>query len=337
MALVVISPFSTYAIGQSITDNTQIAAALEYYPEKVVQVGTPISPLPVALYSSGNIYGTIGPFHRNPLGVSVVIYVDGSTTPFGTVTADINGNWTISSSGLSAGSHTVNVKIDLSSSAISTIAPTLGTLTLSASTVASGSSQGTVIGNLVGTTTGSTVAITAQSNAGALQIVSTGGGWQIQVGASLPSGVNSLTFSVQETLSGAIGNPNTTAGIAVSETVTLQTLTLSANAFIVAASPGTVIGTVLGTSAGSTLAISAQSNAGALALTGPVSNVWTLTVGASAPGSPTSLTLSLQETLAGAIGSPKTTAGIAVSEVASGGNAMFNNASYSALIAAVAA
>src|ERR1017187_8578176 len=119
MSLVVTSPFQNYVVVQSITDPTTVATVLETFPENVVQLGTPISPIPIAIYNAGNLFGTIGPFVNFPLGATVVNYLDGSTTPLGAASADINGNWLIQTSSLSPGAHTIDVKIDLGTAPIS--------------------------------------------------------------------------------------------------------------------------------------------------------------------------------------------------------------------------
>lgn len=92
---------------------------------------------------------------------------------------------------------------------------TLRPLSLGANTFAAGAAQGTFIGNILGTTPGSTLAISSQSNAGALQVANVGGNWQLQVGPSAPASANSLTVTLQEALSGAINSPNTSGLLGV--------------------------------------------------------------------------------------------------------------------------
>lgn len=101
--------------------------------------------------------------------------------------------------------------------------------------------------------------------------------------------------------------------------VILQTLSLSANNFTVGNAQGTIIGNVLNTTAGSTLAFNSLSVANSLQLAN-VGGTWQIQVGSSAPGSPSTLTFNLIETLAGAGNTPKTTSGFTVNELASSAN-----------------
>jgi hypothetical protein len=193
---------------------------------------------------------------------------------------------------------------------------TLGPLTISNNTFVSGSSLGTVIANVIGNTPGSTVTITSLSTANAIQIVNVGGQWQLQVGSGVLTGANTYTFSLVETLSGATGSPRTTSGFSITETaIALQPLSLSGTTFTSGSGIGTLIGNIIGTSPGSTVTIGTQSTASALQVA-QVSGIWQLQVGSGALTGANTYTLSLVETLSGATGSPKTTAGLAVNETA---------------------
>jgi hypothetical protein len=112
--------------------------------------------------------------------------------------------------------------------------------------------------------------------------------------------------------------------------ITLQTLSLSANTFSSGAAQSTLIGNILNATPGSTIAVFSQSNSGALQVTGTQ-----LQVGPTPPIGANSLTVVLQETLSLATNSPNPTGPLGVTENAAG--AMFNSAAYSAYIAAVAA
>jgi hypothetical protein len=92
-------------------------------------------------------------------------------------------------------------------------APVLQSLTLSGNSFSAGAAQGTVIGTIQNTTAGSVLSLTNVSPAGALQI----SGTQLQVGPSPPGTAGTITFSIVETLTGAVNSPNTTSGLSVSE------------------------------------------------------------------------------------------------------------------------
>jgi hypothetical protein len=173
----------------------------------------------------------------------------------------------------------------------------LSTLSLSANTFISGAATGAIIGNVLGTTPGSTVTVTSQSTANAVQVALVGGVWQLQVGSGALTGPNTYTFNLVETLSGASGSPKTTRGLFVNESP----------------ATGTIIGTVLSTSPGSTVTVTSQSTANAVQVA-LVGGVWQLQVGSGALTGANTYTFSLVETLSGAGGSPKTTSGFSVTE-----------------------
>ncbi|MFZ0506585.1 MAG: hypothetical protein WAM29_00400 [Methylocella sp.] len=94
------------------------------------------------------------------------------------------------------------------------------------------------------------------------------------------------------------------------QAVTLQTLTLSDPAFHVGDPQGTVVGTILGASSGSTITFNSLEPAGALQISGT-----SLEVGPTPSGSPSTVTFNLVETLAGATNTPNQTNGFSVSEL----------------------
>jgi hypothetical protein len=112
--------------------------------------------------------------------------------------------------------------------------------------------------------------------------------------------------------------------------ITLQTLSLSANTFTSGAAQGTLIGNILNATPGSTITVFSQSNSGALQVAGTQ-----LQVGPTPPIGTNSLTVVLQETLSLATNSPNLTGPLGVTENAA--STMFSSAAYSAFIAAVAA
>ncbi|MGB6177048.1 MAG: hypothetical protein WBF43_12105, partial [Methylocella sp.] len=99
-------------------------------------------------------------------------------------------------------------------------------------------------------------------------------------------------------------------GWTIITTGTLQTLTLSDPAFHVGDPQGTVVGTILGASSGSTITFNSLSTAGALQISGTI-----LEVGPTPLGSPSTVTFNLVETLAGATNTPNQTNGFSVSEL----------------------
>ena len=90
----------------------------------------------------------------------------------------------------------------------------------------------------------------------------------------------------------------------------LQPLTLSAAAFHVGDPQGTVVGTILGASSGSTITFNSLSAAGALQIAGT-----SVQVGPTPSGSPSTVTFNLVETLTGATNTPNQTNGFSVSEL----------------------
>ncbi|MGA7384499.1 MAG: hypothetical protein WBW81_07355 [Methylocella sp.] len=117
---------------------------------------------------------------------------------------------------------------------------TLQTLTLSANSFTVGAAQGTLVGNVQNTAAGSAVTFSSLSVAGSLQLVNVAGTWQVQVGPSAPGSPGTLTFALVETLAGAANSPNTTSGLAVTETAAgsnpiLQLLADMSQAFPMAA------------------------------------------------------------------------------------------------------
>ncbi|MDQ6704011.1 MAG: hypothetical protein M3Z96_13470 [Pseudomonadota bacterium] len=93
----------------------------------------------------------------------------------------------------------------------------------------------------------------------------------------------------------------------------LQPLTLSSASFHAGDPQGTVVGTILEASSGSTITFNSLSRAGALQIAGT-----SLQVGPTPSGSPSTVTFNLIETLAGATNTPNQTNGFSVSELAVG-------------------
>ena len=93
--------------------------------------------------------------------------------------------------------------------------------------------------------------------------------------------------------------------------VELQPLTSSGATFHAGDPQGTVVGTILGASPGSTIAFNSLSTAGALQITGT-----SLQVGPTPPATPATVTFNLVETLAGATNTPNQTKSFSVSELA---------------------
>ena len=99
-------------------------------------------------------------------------------------------------------------------------------------------------------------------------------------------------------------------------TISLRTLTLSANTFSVGDPQNTFVGNVINTTSGSTVTFASLSVANSLQLVN-TGGTWSVQVGSAAPGAPTTLTFNLVETLASAVNSPNTTSGFSVNEVSS--------------------
>lgn len=116
---------------------------------------------------------------------------------------------------------------------------------------------------------------------------------------------NDATFTASKWVQiGATGRPKVSAFKVecVQGPVTLQSLTLSASSFSVGAAAGTLIGNINGKTAGSTLSIAPAD--GKVVLAGDDTNGWKLNVGLTAATSGT-LNYTITETLAGAVGSPR--------------------------------
>jgi hypothetical protein len=149
-----------------------------------------------------------------------------------------------------------------------------------------------------------------------MQVALVSGTWQVQVGSGALTGVHTYTFDLVETLSGAAGSPKTTSGVSVSETIlTLGVLRLSNNSFISGFPQGTFIGNVLGAAPGSVITIASQTVAGAIQIAN-VSGIYQLQIGPSPLLGAQGYTIALTETLTAAAGSPKTTSGLFVGEIA---------------------
>ena len=124
---------------------------------------------------------------------------------------------------------------------------------------------------------------------------------------------NTLTITVTASNGSGTSLPSTSAPSAVVTGIVLQALQLSAASFTVGSLQGTLVGTVLNTTSGSTITFDSLSVAGSLQLA-LVSGSWKLQVGPSAPGVPGTITFNLVETLASAVNSPLMTTGFSVIE-----------------------
>ena len=171
----------------------------------------------------------------------------------------------------------------------------LSPLTLSAVSFPAGATPGTIIGTISGKTTGSTLAFTP--NDGRVTV----SGNNLIVGSAATS-AGTISGTLTETLAGATNSPNATnLTITINAAApVLNTLTLSNTAFTAGAAQNTIIGTISGKTSGSTLSLSP--NDGRFTISG--SNIVVGSV-SSAAGT---FAISLIETLAGATGSPKSTA-----------------------------
>ena len=96
---------------------------------------------------------------------------------------------------------------------------------------------------------------------------------------------------------------------------TLRVIAISGNSFTVGNPQGTFVGNVQNTTSGSTITFASLSVANSLQLA-KVGGIWQIQVGSAAPGSPSTLTFNLVETMAGATNTPRTTTGFSVGEVA---------------------
>jgi hypothetical protein len=96
---------------------------------------------------------------------------------------------------------------------------TLNTLTLSNAIFFTGVAAGTFAANINGTTSGSTITVTSTTPSGnvlsAVQV--SANVWQLQTNSSTPTGAQTITANLQETLAGATNTPNATTGLSVSE------------------------------------------------------------------------------------------------------------------------
>lgn len=138
---------------------------------------------------------------------------------------------------------------------------------------------------------------------------------QINSDPSTPGVVQGNINYDPRTLGLVFVNFNSTPGPSVG--MGLQTLTLNANQFTVGNPQGTVVGSVLNTTPGSTVTFSSLSVAGSLQLA-LVGSTWQIQVGPTAPGTPGTITFNLVETKASSPNSPNTTSGFSVIENAAG-------------------
>jgi len=142
-------------------------------------------------------------------GASVTLYDTNGTTVLGTGTADGSGNWSITSSTLSAGSHTITAKATVSgvtSSASTGLSVTIDTSTTTPSVpdMTAGSDTGLSTDNITSTTT---PVFTGTAEAGAsvtlydtngTTVIGTGtadgsGNWSITASSALSEGTHTIT------------------------------------------------------------------------------------------------------------------------------------------------
>jgi len=182
---------------------------------------------------------------------------------------------------------------------------TLAALTLSASTVAEDATIGATVGAVVGKTASSTLSLT--DNAGGKFALS---GTNIVTAAALDyETATSHSITIRETLAGATNTPrDTVLTVTVTDVTeagppTLAALTLSANTIVENSTAGVVVGTLQGKTASSTLLFT--DNAGnrfALSGTNVVAGIV-----ATDYETATSHSITVQETLAGATNTPRST------------------------------
>ena len=174
--------------------------------------------------------------------------------------------------------------------------PILSALNLSAATFQQGASVGSFIGLLSGMTIGSTLSIVGGDTR--VQLA----GSTLQVG---PSGVSevpgSFNVTVRETLSGASNTPRDSV-FAITVTalpVTLAPLSLSASTYSEGDATGTMIGTIIGRSGGSSLTIEPADTR--VQISGS-----TLQIGPTGDDQvPATFNVTIRETLAGATNTPR--------------------------------
>lgn len=202
--------------------------------------------------------------------------------------------------------------------------PAAAAMTLSGLSTPEDSTAGTLIGVLgtVGTTGTPVFALT--DNAGGKAALS---GANVNRGATALSYATAQFFDITVTVTGVTPVISaTTFRIAVVATaVTLNALTLSANAIAENSAAGTVVGAVQGKTAGSTLSLT-DSAGSRFALSGA-----NLVAGATATDyeTATSHSVTLRETLAGATNSPRDTVlSVIVTDVSEGGGFSFTPFAY---------
>lgn len=76
---------------------------------KAVGAATPTT---TSSYAGGAVSGIISASAGSPTGLGVRLYLDGSSIPAGTMAADADGAWSISTGALALGPHRFSVEID---------------------------------------------------------------------------------------------------------------------------------------------------------------------------------------------------------------------------------
>ncbi|GGZ21658.1 sialidase family protein [Asticcacaulis endophyticus] len=170
--------------------------------------------------------------------------------------------------------------------------PTLAALSLSNDTFAEDDASGTVIGAITGKTSGSTLSITPSDGRVAIA------GTNLVVGLT-PATDGDFSITVRETLAGATNTPRDTPFTLTVEAAApvLADLALSNDTFTEGDPEDTVIGAITGKASGSTLSV--VPNDGRFKIVGT-----NLVVGPTV-SSDGDIAITIVETLAGAVGSPK--------------------------------
>lgn len=197
-------------------------------------------------------------------------------------------------------------------------AATLSPLSLSSAVVDEGASAGSIVGTLTGTTTGSTISMSANG----------GGRFQLVGNAIRTTGSPTVDYEVSsnhivtitEVLGSSANSPrDTTFRIAVAKvgaTPILSALRLQPNTVPEGSPPGTIVGTVMDITSGSTLSLSSDAG-GRFVVSGNMIRTGNVTTDYETA---TSHSISIVETLAGAQGSPRfTTVTVGVLDVVEGG------------------
>ncbi len=69
-------------------------------------------PTTTSAYVAGAVGGVVTNPNGSPAGIAVRLYIDGAAAPVGTTIADADGNWSVPTGSLTAGSHMYSIEID---------------------------------------------------------------------------------------------------------------------------------------------------------------------------------------------------------------------------------